>query len=130
TTGTAKFKGKIVGTVLTNNSIRSLTGGNELQVDFGSGLIDIKIGTVIREGGGQTGGTTFLPYKDFTGAGVISDTTFSGTISEVNGNATGEFEGTFFGPVANEAGGTFEFENGSGYASGAFTSQQTETAGQ
>ena len=124
TTGTATFEGKVVGSVLTNNSIRSLTGGSDLNVDFAAGLIDVTLTTIIREGGGQTGGTTFIPYKNVSGRGAISDTTFSGTLSEINGTATGDFEGAFFGPVANEAGGTFEFGNGSGYVSGAFTAAQ------
>lgn len=123
-TGTASYEGKLSGSVLTNNSVRSLTGSSYLDVDFATGLLDFTISTLIREGGNNEGETTFLPYKDLTGQGVISDTVFSGDLTEIDGDAEGVFEGGFFGPVANEAGGTFRFGSDSAYAAGAFTAAQ------
>lgn len=124
TTGAANFEGKIVGSVLTNNSVRSLTGSVFLDVDFETNLMDIEIGSIIREGANHFGGTTFLPYKDLEGNGVITDTVFNGTLREIGGDSSGEFEGGFFGPVANEAGGTFTFGNDASYSTGAFTAKQ------
>lgn len=123
-TGVANYEGKLVGSVLTNNSVRSLTGSVFMDVNFAGGLIDFSILTSIREGANNEGGTTFLPYKDLEGSGVLSDTIFSGDIFEINGDSTGEFQGGFFGPVANEAGGTFRFGNAFSYAAGAFTAAQ------
>lgn len=124
TTGTANYEGKVSGAVLTNNSVRSLTGSAFMDVNFATGLLDFSIATLIREGGNNEGGTTFLPYKDLTGTGIISDTIFSGDLIEANGDSSGEFQGAFFGPVANEAGGTFRFGNDVSYAAGAFTVAQ------
>ena len=126
TTGSANYEGKISGAVLTNNSVRSLTGSAYMDVDFASGLLDFAISTLIREGSNNEGATTFLPYKDLEGQGTITDTVFSGDLFEVDGDAEGAFEGGFFGPVANEAGGTFRFGSDSAYASGAFTVAQPD----
>lgn len=126
TTGQATYLGKVVGDVLTNNSVRSLTGGAEVEVNFATGLLDMTLATRIREGANNAGGTTFIDYKTLTGIGVVSDTTFDGNLSEVGGNATGSFEGTFFGPIANEVGGTFSFGDDASYAAGAFTGRQPD----
>ncbi|WP_370336312.1 transferrin-binding protein-like solute binding protein [Parvularcula marina] len=123
-TGTALYEGKVSGAVLTNNSVRSLTGSANMDVNFSTGLLDFSIATLIREGGNNEGGTTFLPYKDLNGTGTINDTIFSGNLIEPNGDSSGDFQGAFFGPVANEAGGTFRFGNGASYAAGAFTVAQ------
>ncbi|MEM9988337.1 MAG: transferrin-binding protein-like solute binding protein [Pseudomonadota bacterium] len=128
-TGKANFEGKIVGSVLTNNSIQSLTGSSFVDVDFATGLIDMELSTIIRVGGGQDGGTTFIPYKNFTGTAIVNETVFDGTLDEVAGDSFGEFEGGFFGPIANEVGGTFTFGDGSSYGTGAFTGQQVEEGG-
>ncbi|WOI53379.1 transferrin-binding protein-like solute binding protein [Parvularcula sp. LCG005] len=126
TSGSVDYEGKIVGTVLTNNSIRSLTGSVTMDVNFLTGLFDLTLGTIIREGGNNGNETTFFDYKDLIGSGVISETTFEGSLTEVGGDSVGEFEGAFFGPVANEIGGTFEFGNDVSYASGAFTGKQKD----
>lgn len=126
TTGTTTFTGKLSGEVLTNNATRSLTGGVEMDVNFVTGLLDFTLSSVIRQGGNNEGTTTFLDYKTLTGQGIISDTEFSGDLLEVNGNASGNFRGAFFGPIANEAGGTFRFGDGASYAAGAFTAAQPD----
>jgi hypothetical protein len=124
TSGSASFEGKLVGSALTNNSVRSLTGSAFLDVNFGTGLLDLTLASVIREGGNAEGTTTFLDYKTVSGTGVITDNTFAGSLYEEGGNSTGEFDGGFFGPIANEAGGTFAFGDGTSYATGAFTAAQ------
>lgn len=127
--GTATFQGKIVGSVLTNNTLELLTGGVSVDVDFAAGTMDMDLQSSIRVGGGQGGGTTFLAYKNLTGRGFIDGTTFGGDLTETdNGDSTGDFSGAFFGPVANEAGGTFKFGDESSLAHGAFTAAQGGTA--
>lgn len=123
--GTANYTGRIVGSVLTNNSVRSLTGGAIIDVDFQTGQLDLQLNTIIREGGNSQGTTTFLDYRDMTGSTTIDDNVFSGNLVETdNGDAAGEFEGGFYGPYANEAGGTFTFGNGDQVATGAFATSQ------
>lgn len=126
TSGGAEYRGKVVGSVLTNNAVRSLTGDVDVDVNFSTGLLDFAINTIIREGGGQDGTTTFIPYKSLIGQGSITDTEFAGTLTEPSGDSTGDFSGGFFGPVANELGGTFSFGNSASFATGAFTGRQTQ----
>ena len=126
TSGTATYRGKVVGDVLTNNSVRSLTGGIDMDVNFTTGLMDMTLATQIREGSDNAGGTTFLDYKTLSGSGVLSDTTFDGSLNELGGDAVGSYQGAFFGPSANEVGGTFEFGDSASYAAGAFTGRKVD----
>ena len=121
--GTASYTGRLVGETLTNNTVRSMSGGSSVNVNFQTGSVELALNTNIREND-QNGITQFLDYRNVEGTGFISDTTFEGTLSEPNGDATGEFEGAFFGPIANELGGSFAFGNGSFYATGVFTGAQ------
>ena len=123
--GQIAYNGKVVGSVLTNNAVRSLTGSFDMNADFATSEVMVGMTTMIREVS-DTGVTTFIPYRDFEGEGRVSSSTFAGTLTEANGgDGTGGFEGAFYGARGNEVGGTFGFEDTSTYAHGAFVAAET-----
>lgn len=59
-----------------------------------------------------------------TGSGTLNGADFSGTTSNASGNLTGDMSGNFYGPNAEEAGGTVGMTGTSGDFVGAFAVQR------
>lgn len=128
-TGTASYDGTIYGHINRENTVRGLRGGFGMETDFASGDVEMSMDANIAYRNGQ-GQTLYIDYAEFTGNGSLDDTTFdgrmSGTIDRdvVDGTEsralTGSFDGAFFGPTAQEIGGTFEFTGDDAVGVGSF----------
>ncbi|ADM08908.1 transferrin-binding protein B [Parvularcula bermudensis HTCC2503] len=129
TSGTASYTGTVYGSILRQNRVDSLRGGLNLNTDFQTGALDMTFNADIAYRDDE-GITQFIDYADFTGTGRIDDANFDGTMQGVTSIDTsetdsplvvdGSFEGHFYGPTAQEAGGTFEFSNTEAAATGSF----------
>lgn len=101
-TGRASYVGGSKGALVIDGTLPVRTRSRmQIDVDFRSESIQIS-STNTRSG------ETRLPL-DFAGSGRISGAAFSGTVSggQVLGNIDGETTGRFYGPNAEEVGGTF-----------------------
>jgi hypothetical protein len=120
TTGSATYTGGALGVASLNSSSASylFSGIATLNAVFSSGTISGAI-TGINAYSGQTNSPAgTLNDIDLTGgtisgngfAGSASTSSTAGTAANFSG-ATGSFRGNFFGPAAQEAGGTFNLTN-------------------
>lgn len=120
TTGSATYTGGALGVASLNSSSTSylFSGIATLNAVFSSGTISGAI-TGINAYSGQTNSPAgTLNDIDLTGgtisgngfAGSASTSSTAGTAANFSG-ATGSFRGNFFGPAAQEAGGTFNLTN-------------------
>lgn len=126
TTGSATFRLSLRGsrTSTIDDQPILMTGNGEALVDFSSGQLDFsgKTADFTVDGNG-------VHYTDrngeLTGTATISSDTkaFAGTFeitTGASGTYTGDIDGSFYGPEANEIGGLFYGANGSLYYSLAF----------
>ena len=133
-TGSATYNGTIRGHLLRQNTVEILRGGMSMQTDFASGRVDMSLDANIAYRNGE-GGTEYIDYAEFTGVGSIDDAAFSGTMTGTLDRDAGEaggvealdgsFDGEFFGPTAQEAGGTFEFSGEDAAGVGSFVARDT-----
>lgn len=117
TTGTGTYSTILDGTFVNKVGVYAVTGTGNFTANFGTGTISYDAtATGAREGGG-TGitfgtmtGTGSIAYRSaaFTGTGVYNG---SGYVLDVNGN--------FYGPSAEEIGGTFRLRGNGGNGTGA-----------
>lgn len=129
TTGTATYSGGAIGAVVVNSSGTSYglsSSSVTLNANFGANSITGTIANIsaysVSNAGtapvgtmndiNLTGGT--ISGNSFTGSAAASST--PGTAVNITG-ATGSFLGSFYGPAAQEAGGTFNLSSGSGASS-------------
>lgn len=121
TTGTASYEGEISGTGITKplGVLYLVAGTIDIDADFGSGDITSTV-TVLRED--YSTAQVYAPYL-FESNGSLSGSTnlFGGTINSLDGsNLSGRVDGAFFGPNAEEVGGTFRASNSNDDFVGAF----------
>jgi len=91
-----------------------LTGNANLQVNFGSNGITGSLDNIVG---------TSSPFPDITLSGSFSGNQITGTA--VNALMTGDFVARFFGPNAEEIGGTVSMSNDAvGAMSGAFAAKR------
>lgn len=120
-TGTANYTGEITGTGVAKPTglLYYLSGDADIEADFSTGDVTTTI-TVLRNL--YADNTGLAPYL-FESNGSISGATnlFGGTISSLDGsNLSGRVDGAFFGPNADEVGGTFSASNSNDDMVGAF----------
>ena len=127
-TGTAGYVGTITGSMIRQNDLQSLRGGFNMQTDFATGAVTMQMDANIAYRNGA-GATEYIDYAEFEGTGDIDGAAFSGVMdgtvdrdagADAQDVLTGSFEGEFFGPTAQEAGGTFEFSGADAAGAGAF----------
>ena len=127
-TGTATYEGTITGSILRQNTVEQLRGGLNVETDFATGGLTMTMDANIAYRNGE-GVTEFIDYAEFEGRGDIDGAAFSGVMDGTVDRDAGEdaqdvligsFEGEFFGPTAQEVGGTFEFTGTDAAAAGAF----------
>ncbi len=119
-TGTLTYNGALTGVVHTGGTLNTFSGDIALRADLAAGQIT---GTAtnmvaIRSLDGHT--PAGLLNDIVLSAGVINGTRFSGSAAPVAAtpsttldltNATGQFGGSFYGPGAHEAGGSFSLSS-------------------
>ncbi|MEJ8559958.1 transferrin-binding protein-like solute binding protein [Yoonia sp. GPGPB17] len=114
--GTATYTGDTRINAVVGTDLYDLTGNAEVAIDFAGGRVtttlDALSGTVLNP---VTGSSAVLDAGTLTIAdAMISNSGFSGGVTTATGaplalseDATTALNGQFFGPQANEAGGTF-----------------------
>ena len=137
-TGTATYDGTIFGTVNRQNRVHALRGGLDLTTDFSTGRVEMNMEADLAYRTGD-GTTRFIDYALFTGSGSIDDASFSGSMEGtvdraavqegISTDLTGRFEGAFFGPTAQEVGGTFEFSGEDAAGVGSFVGSDPTSTG-
>ena len=134
-TGTATYEGTITGTILRQNTAEQLRGGLNMETDFATGGLTMTMDANIAYRNGE-GATEYIDYAEFEGRGDIDGAAFSGVMDGTVDRDAGEdaqdvlvgsFEGEFFGPTAQEVGGTFEFTGTDAAAAGAFVGADTNS---
>lgn len=111
--GTATYQGILYGTAsdrVPGAAIQQVTGTSRFDFDFGAGSLTGYLNPKIVGTGGAT--TDLGQWTIANGAlGLISGSpqTFKGSLQlAANSLGGGTFDGTFFGPIANEVAGTFQ----------------------
>lgn len=114
-TGTANFSGFMAGTFISKDyGPDSLTGDANLYVNFGSNFISGSLNNIVG---------LYAPFPDITMSGSFSGNQITGTA--VSTSMTGDFVARFFGPNAEEIGGTVAMSNDDLAAmSGAFAAKR------
>lgn len=115
TTGTASYSAIVEGVWTDSLAFHTLAGTADLTADFGGGTVDGRFDLI---GHGVSGNVR--PFDILTGSASISGNTFSGTLAGETRSFSGDWGGGFFGPGAQEIGGTFNVTNGNEHATGAF----------
>lgn len=115
-TGSATYTGEMVGIVSSGGQVNDIAGQVSMNADFGTNKTNGSI---------DTGGS----FNDITlASGNISGNSFSGQAktdaSSVAGSfatgTSGNYQGRFYGPSADEAAGSFLIKSGSDFAAGGF----------
>ena len=125
TTGSATYSGELAGSIVQAGSgsgstatLYNLAGTADLSANFAAGTVDTTL-VIERE---LFGSGSFTPWDTITATGSISsvansrsgmDTaSFGGAAAAVGrSNVTGTLSGRFFGPSANEVGGSFSLSD-------------------
>lgn len=117
-TGSGSYSTVLDGTFVNSAGVYAVSGTGNLTANFGSGTIAYDAtATGAREGGG-----TGIVFGTMTGSGAIAfnSASFSGT-GGFNGSGYAlDLAGNFYGPAAEEVGGTFRIRGNRGNGTGAF----------
>lgn len=106
TSASARYIGRAEGTGRTSSgNRRDYNALVELNTDFA----DINMSLTESRVGGSLDGS-----YDASGTGTVTGADFAGTLTGSGNGATGNFDGRFYGPSAEEAGGTFTINNAAG----------------
>jgi hypothetical protein len=109
-TGTASFAGKLGGMYYSDTGAGALAAANlTVNVDFSARRLDLSsTGTRLSLPGVFSPGS-IAPNLDLTGSLTYapSSSSFGGTLTNAAGTVSGPTAGRFYGPAAQELGGTF-----------------------
>lgn len=115
-TGSASYSGEMVGVASKNGVQYDIAGEVSMTANFGTGRVSGSIDTnntfnniVLNETG--------ISGNKFAGNATVQS---SGAAGAFNDSASGTYRGTFYGPSADEVGGTFLIRDGSNFAAGGF----------
>lgn len=119
-TGTSNFVGYASGLYYQGTGGYFTTATMNAGVDFAARTVSFSTSNTIVTGS-TTGAVVSAPSLNMTGYGNYSTGTskFSGTLSTANG-MIGNMTGQFYGPNANEIGGTYYATGSQGYTVGGF----------
>lgn len=117
-TGSGSYSTVLDGIFVNSAGVYAVTGTGNLTANFGAGTISYDAtASGAREGGGPG-----IAFGTMTGSGSIAFNggTYSGT-GTANGNGYAlDLNGAFYGPAAQEVGGTFRIRGNRGNGTGAF----------
>lgn len=121
TTGTGSYSTVLDGTFANASGVYAVTGSGTLTANFGAG--SIAYGATAS--GAREGGGTGISFGTMTGSGMIaySSAGFSGTGSTNGSGYRLDLAGNFYGPAAQEIGGTFRIRGNGGNGTGAIVGQ-------
>ncbi len=122
--GTASYDGAAVGIVAAEGSYTATASDITVDADFDRSSVEMaSTGTqrVDIESGEEL---VSAPDLDFVGSGDIDGSTFKAGIESRGNLLRGEANGQFYGPNAEEVGGTFSASGKSTFYSGAFGAKQ------
>jgi hypothetical protein len=102
TTGTASYAAAVDGYWVNTSGLQVLQGDGALTADFAAGAMS----GAFALNGVDEGGTSH-GFDTFDGAASITGNLFSGTMTGRNTDYSGTWGGGFFGPGAEEVGGSF-----------------------
>jgi hypothetical protein len=120
TTGSATYNGMSVGGAYSVASSRAYTAVSDISaaVNFSARSLSLTSSNVVAVDL-VTMTSTSAPDFGFTGSGAISGSVASGNLT-LNRGETGVFSARFFGPNAEDLGGTFRFTGAAGGYLGSF----------
>ncbi len=113
TTGTAQYEGQTIGAGVEAGAAFGVAGLVSLQANFGTGAITGLFHTMVRSDENQN----LTAFEDMAVAASINagTSTYSGALSSARpGFSEGDVEGAFFGPNAEETGGTWRLKADTG----------------
>ena len=108
----AVYDGFAGGWIIADGIARDARAGVSLRTDFDQIQVQTFGSQVLDSAGGSF---VDAPDIDLSGSGDVSGNGFAITVSTAGGTGSGPLTGRFYGPVAEEVGGTFEvIESGTG----------------
>jgi hypothetical protein len=119
-TGSATYGTVVDGFWADSTGLSALNGAGNVTADFGSGQVNGSFAI----GGVNVNTRAARNLDTFTGTGSISGNTFSGSFNGTGSNYKGDWDGGFFGPAAEELGGTFRVTDGGNQAVGVFVGKK------
>lgn len=115
-TGTASYSGEMVGVASKGGTQYDISGDVSMTANFGTGRISGNIDTndtfnniVLNETG--------ISGNKFSGNATVESSAAAGAFGD---SASGNYRGAFYGPSAEEVGGTFLIRDGDNFAAGGF----------
>ncbi len=117
TTGTGSYSTVLDGTFVNLAGVYAVTGTGSLTANFGGGTIAYGA----TASGAREGGGTGISFGTMAGTGSIASSGggFRGTGSANSGGYSLDVMGNFYGPTAQEIGGTFRLRGNGGNGTGA-----------
>jgi hypothetical protein len=129
TTGTATYTGGAVGLATNGTATFGLVGTSNVTADFGNRNVSGTLTLTAQDNTGNAlGAWNTLAFSN--AAIAPASNKFAGTIASTSNSAltpnavSGNVQGAFFGPTANEVGGVFAVAGGTTRAVGAFGGHQ------
>jgi len=106
---TATYNGTTVGQAVISSRLYDITGQAKMGVNFNTGTFNFATSNLTAYQNNQSAGSA--NSLAVVSNGTISGNSFSGAI--LNGGMSGSMSGSFYGPNAEQAGGTFDARNSS-----------------
>lgn len=118
TTGSATYEGGMIGKVFSGGETGvEFDGIFTLHADFGDGRVEGMLDSLGQFNNIELSGASIRNGNAFSGTAVTEASTAAKAFAE---GTEGRYEGAFFGPSAEEAGGSWRVEEGVDVAIGAF----------
>lgn len=115
--GTATYSGQVIGNLNESGTISSILGSTALTANFAARSLTGSFDNLTKNGNAWSSATVNAGW----GAGSNQ---INGTLSAPAINMNGTVSGNFFGPSANNVGGTWTLSGGPNHASGAFVADK------
>lgn len=112
------------------NNLMLFSGQGTLLANFGTGAITLNAGINYAEDMQLSGVTQQRASGNLTGTATLSGSSnaFDGTVTLTGlGDYNGTLSGSFFGPAAEEVGGSFSASDGNGRLVGSFVGERDDT---
>ncbi len=125
TVGSATYDTTIGGFINRQGNLDFLTGSVTIDANFATRMVDLGILSVIQTSDAN-GEPLFTDFVELQGEGLLTGgNRFDGDLRGTQDQSIrGEIAGAFFGPIAQEVGGTLRFGNDDFEAAGAFVGTQ------
>lgn len=117
--GTATYYGQVLGSLNEAGAISSVAGSTAMTADFGQRTLNGSFENLTRNGAAWTSASVSANWA--AGSNQIS-----GTVNAPAVNMSGTVNGNFFGPTANQVGGTWTLNGGANKAAGIFVGNRPQ----